>query len=339
MYVNQTALDFFGYTKDWALGRHVSDFVPLYMKDTALWPSRVNELRTTKKFYTRRSQLDGHGQLHELEYFVNYAKVHDIEYAITIGNLISEKRRLVLEHHEQTTKRMVAQTFLANVNSELNAPLNNIVGFGNLLQKAGPLNAKQAEYLSYIQLSSKRLLELVNQLLDLEKLENNGFVLEKGPTSLAHLAKMTLDSFAGESLNRDLHYTCEIDPELPTLVLADQKRLGQVLFHLLTNSEKFTEKGDVKVKVEQLPIDQHAMARIKMSVADTGKGIAPEHLTVILESFKQVDESTTREHGGLGLGLTLSKKIIELHGGQLGINSEPNNGTTVFFVIDFEKIA
>ena len=88
MYVNQTALDFFGYTKDWALGRHVSDFVPLYMKDTALWPSRVNELRTTKKFYTRRSQLDGHGQLHELEYFVNYAKVHDIEYAITIGNFI-----------------------------------------------------------------------------------------------------------------------------------------------------------------------------------------------------------------------------------------------------------
>ena len=336
-YINNTAIDYFGYTLEWAIRRPVSDFVPQYKMEQALWPERVVLLRTAKTYYNVREQISADGQLHEVDYFVNYAQSDGIEYVITIGKLITEYKRLKLERNKAANKKELSEEFLANMSHEFRSPLNNIIGFSNLLDKAGSLNLKQIEYLQYIQESSRALLDMVNQILDFSKIEKGSISLTVAPVDLIQLLNISLLSFSENNKNPHVQYKAELDSTIPPFVLADANRLKQILDHLLENAKKFTHQGEIKLLAKLVTSALDESVKVKISVCDTGIGIAQDQLQSIFDAFTQGDLSSTRANGGTGLGLSIVKKLVELHESDIMVESELGKGTCFSFTINFKK--
>ena len=336
-YINNTAIDYFGYTLEWAIGRHVSDFVPGYKMEPTLWPERVALLRTAKTYYNVRAQIAADGELHDVEYFVNYAQSGGIEYVITIGKLISTSKRLKLERNKAANKKELSEEFLANMSHEFRSPLNNIIGFSNLLDKAGSLNLKQIEYLQYIQESSRTLLDMVNQILDFSKIEAGGISLALAPVDLIQLLNISLLSFSENNKNPHVQFKAELDSSIPPFVLADANRLKQILDHLLENAKKFTPKGEIKLSAELVNATPDESVNVKISVCDTGIGIAQDQMQSIFDAFTQGDSSSTRANGGTGLGLSIVKKLVELHETDIELESEIGKGSCFSFTINFKK--
>jgi signal transduction histidine kinase len=219
--------------------------------------------------------------------------------------------------------------FLANMSHELRTPLNAIIGFSEVLQERmfGELNDKQMEYVHDIHASGKHLLSLINDILDLSKIEAGKVELELTrfhlPTSLGG----TLTLVRERATRHGIAVSLALDDKLGEIV-ADERKVRQVLLNLLSNAVKFTpDGGSVEVRAELIDSD----ARI--AVRDTGIGIAPEDQELIFEEFRQVGNDLFRKREGTGLGLTLARKFVELHGGTLGVASEPGKGSTFTFTL------
>jgi signal transduction histidine kinase/CheY-like chemotaxis protein len=226
--------------------------------------------------------------------------------------------------------------FMANMSHEIRTPMNAIVGLTNLLTKS-PLNAQQAKYLEVIKKSGENLLVIINDILDLSKIEAGKMELEQRPFPLRSTlenVRLILNIRAEE---KGVFLNEIIDSNLPDYVVGDETRFTQVITNLVGNAIKFTEKGGVTLKAEVMNIDA-VNARIKFSVIDTGIGIPQDKLAKIFESFSQASDDTTRKFGGTGLGLTISKQLVELHHSSLEVTSVPDVGSTFYFTVDF-KIA
>jgi CheY-like chemotaxis protein len=212
--------------------------------------------------------------------------------------------------------------------------MNAIVGLTNLLTKS-PLNAQQAKYLEVIKKSGENLLVIINDILDLSKIEAGKMELEQRPFPLRSTlenVRLILNIRAEE---KGVFLNEIIDSKLPDYVVGDETRFTQVITNLVGNAIKFTEKGGVTLKAEVLNIDT-VNARIKFSVIDTGIGIPQDKLAKIFESFSQASDDTTRKFGGTGLGLTISKQLVELHHSSLEVTSVPDVGSTFYFTVDFK---
>lgn len=220
--------------------------------------------------------------------------------------------------------------FLANMSHELRTPLNAINGFTELVldeQRFGPLGDRRRDRLERVLANGQHLLSLINDILDLSKIEAGQIDLHFEPTQLPPLVKSLMSTALGLTKNKDIELELDCPPELPAVQI-DPKRIRQVLLNLLSNAAKFTEHGTINVKVIQLN-----QAFIQISVRDSGIGIAPEHHHLVFEEFRQVDNGLTRLHQGTGLGLPISKRLVEMHGGNMWLESASGEGSTFSFTI------
>ncbi|MGE3167137.1 MAG: sensor histidine kinase [Planctomycetota bacterium] len=221
--------------------------------------------------------------------------------------------------------------FLANMSHEMRTPLNGIIGLSQVLLDE-PLNSDQRLWAQSILQSGEHLLDLVNDLLDVTRVESGEFELAQGCVDLPSIADGIRERYREAAIRKGLEFVVRCPEALPQL-RGDPERITQVICNLVSNAIKFTERGSVEISFYLLNCDEDR-ARVRVSVSDTGIGVAPERRDSIFEAFTQEDASTTREYGGLGLGLALSKMLAELMGGRIGLMSRPGDGSTFFLELD-----
>ncbi|MCJ8280059.1 MAG: ATP-binding protein, partial [Rivularia sp. ALOHA_DT_140] len=236
-----------------------------------------------------------------------------------------------LENKNQELERLdkLKDEFLANTSHELRTPLNGMIGIAESMidGAAGEITPLQQKNLSMVAGSGHRLLELVNDILDFAKLKNQGIELQQKSVGIYSLVDVVLafsQSLVGE---KDLKLVNSVPDNLP-LAYADEHRLEQILFNIIGNSIKFTESGKVEVSAQENDKQQ-----LRITITDTGIGIPKEKHEKIFESFEQADGSTAREYGGTGLGLAVTKQLVELHGGQIWVESEVGQGSSFSFTL------
>ena len=219
--------------------------------------------------------------------------------------------------------------FLANMSHELRTPMNGIIGMTELALGTD-LTSEQREYLKTVMFSASAMMSVVNDVLDFAKIEAKKLKLDPVSFDVAECVSEAVKTLAAEAHQKGLELTCALAPDLPGAVVGDPHRLRQVLLNLLGNAIKFTEAGEVAVRVNA-DIDSTQAVRLHFQVKDTGIGIPREKLGLIFEAFSQVDGSWTRKYGGTGLGLTISSRLVRMMGGEIWVESETGQGSTFSF--------
>jgi signal transduction histidine kinase len=245
-----------------------------------------------------------------------------------------EKQKLHLEKVGAEAANRTKSEFLANMSHELRTPLNAIIGFSDVIKTAmfGPLQERYRDYATDIFNSGSHLLKLINEILDLTKLEAKQFELHEEELDIASVVASAIHVMESHAEAARVRLVQVVEPHLP-MIRADDRRLRQILFNLLSNALKFTpEGGRVQVAAR---ITEHG---VLVSVKDNGIGMSADQIPTALEPFRQIDSKMSRKYEGTGLGLPLTKHLVELHGGTLNVESAPNTGTTVTFTIPHERV-
>ncbi|MFQ6026134.1 MAG: ATP-binding protein, partial [Dehalococcoidia bacterium] len=270
----------------------------------------------------------------------------EIRVAYRTGQLESTNKRLTAEIGERKSLEdelrqardaaieasQAKSEFLSSMSHEIRTPMNTIIGMAESLQYT-TLNAKQQEFVSVLHRAGETLLALINDILDLSKVEAGQVELEDIEFDIVRVVEDTTELFAVRAHQKGIELNCYVLPDGPTKVVGDPVRLHQVISNLLSNAIKFTQQGQVTLQVEKLEGAESGCFLFKVS--DTGIGIPAETMEAIFESFTQADASTTREYGGTGLGLAISRQLVELMGGGIWVESEVGQGSTFYFTTQF----
>jgi len=308
----------------------------MYGKPCSNWNSNICNTDTCGIACAKRGLRQTYFTQHDSSYQVDVEilKEEDGNIAgfIEVVQDITKIEAMAVKQAEAEEASKAKSSFLANMSHELRTPMNSIIGFSELALD-GEVTPRTKEYLSMIMENSKWLLQLINDILDISKIESGNMSLEHIPFDLHELftACKTIIEPKTIEKNIDLHFYAE--PFIGKKLVGDPMRLRQVLFNLLSNSVKFTSTGAVKLAAVVLNSCDE-IVKLRFEVKDTGIGMTKEQIDKIFEPFVQADISTTRKFGGTGLGLSICRSIVELMGSKLVIESEPGSGTKISFDVD-----
>lgn len=226
-------------------------------------------------------------------------------------------------------------SFLANMSHEIRTPLNGIIGMTDLALMDTELTDIQKERLNDIKNSGESLLDIINEILDISKIEADRLELEKIEFSIREVLQKVVRLLSVKILQDKLEFICKVSPELPDNLIGDPVRIRQILINLVGNAIKFTESGSVTLSTKLISLDKKNI-KVEFEVSDTGIGIKESEIERLFESFSQYDSSTTRKHGGTGLGLSISKKLVEIMGGKIKVKSKLGRGSTFYFDLELQ---
>ncbi len=343
---NPAAERIFRCSADQAIGLTVTALVPaLNGRDASeMFAPLLSEGSSGQREVQGRRQ---DGNLFALDLGLSETHVGDQQLFIGVVRDITERKQMeqalrqAKESAEAATQAKSA--FLAMMSHEIRTPMNAVIGMTGLLLNT-PLTPEQREFAETIRVSGDALLTIINDILDFSKIEAGRMELENQPFVLRECVESAVDLLASKAAEKGLDLACVIDRQAPVAILGDVTRLRQILVNLVGNALKFTESGEVVISVQCAdgavgPAAEHDRSTIHFSVRDTGIGIPPDRMDRLFRSFSQVDASTTRRYGGTGLGLAISKRLCELMGGKMWVESEgvKGKGSTFHFTIQAEE--
>lgn len=253
-----------------------------------------------------------------------------------ITDVVKYRQQLIEARRKAERAEKSQEQFLANMSHEIRTPLNGIIGMANLLQKTD-LNAEQREFVNIVKYSSDNLLVLINDILDFSKIKAGKLNIELIEFNIWDVVQKAVGTLQPKAKEKDLGLLIFFHDDVPRLIKGDPYRLNQILSNLLSNSIKFTSKGYVRIEISCKKLIE-GWCTMKFRIKDTGIGIPTDKLAMIFESFSQASEDVTRKFGGTGLGLTITKQLVELQGGNIRVESEEGVGTSVTFEVPYEVI-
>jgi len=337
--VNPAGAELVGYSAEEYLQKNLYDLVP--SEYSPVVKNYLEEIERTGRHKGLMIVRHRNGSLKTWMYNNILSELIDGEKYV-IGNAVDITDRIKMEKELIKAKVLAEKNayakdvFLANMSHEIRTPMNAITGFASLL-KDTELDEEQHEYLSYISTATENLLGIINDILDISKIESGHISIEEVPINVKEIVKNIKAILKVKAFEKDLEFDCHIDSSIPNQLLGDPTRLNQILLNLANNAIKFTSTGSVNIYVEPIS-DTHKDYTILFKVIDTGIGIPADKLELIFDRFTQANSDTTRKFGGTGLGLSISKSLIELQNGQISVESTPDVGSIFSFTITFKKV-
>ncbi|MDJ1502249.1 PAS domain-containing hybrid sensor histidine kinase/response regulator [Xanthocytophaga agilis] len=342
IYANPVACQRFGYTEEEIRQLHFTDVVALEHREMVRdfykrqFEERIIDTYLEFKCLTRDGKTawignNVHLQLNaEHNWVVGFQGVaRDMTEAKQAEETLIQARRMA----EESVK--AKEHFLSVMSHEIRTPLNAVIGLSHLLLDENPL-PNQVEHLQAIKHSADSLMIIINDILDFSKIESGKVSFENVDFKLDDIFRGIEKSLAYKARESNLRLLIETDPRLPATVVGDPLRLNQIILNLVSNAIKFTEKGFVEVKAQMVSQKKDTIT-IEFKITDTGIGIPANKLSTIFESFTQASHETTRKYGGTGLGLTITKRLVELKGGTIQVKSKIGLGSTFTVLLTFEK--
>jgi len=244
--------------------------------------------------------------------------------------------QLITSKQDAERSKELQSQFLSNMSHEIRTPMNGIMGITRILQKS-KLNKEQHHFLNAIIKSSENLMVIINDVLDFSKIEAGKVVIENAKFDLSDALDVVQEILVVKAEEKGIYLTVNKEEKVPQFISGDSVRLNQILINLVGNAIKFTEKGGVSIKVNTINSSDDKI-NLRFDIRDTGIGIPSDKIDSIFQSFTQASSSTTRTHGGTGLGLTISKQLIEMQNGKMSIESEEGKGSTFSFELEFETV-
>ena len=339
-FANRHYLESFGLSEEQLIGRPISDVLgPENMAENA---PHLRAVLAGQAAHFEREQRAPNGQLRYTwtNYIPDFDERHEVRGFYVLISDISELKRTEL--HLQSLNEQLVQAldraemassakteFLANMSHEIRTPMNAIMGLARLLEEA-PLGRRERDYVAKMTMSTRSLLGILNDVLDFSKIEAGQLALEYTTFPLEQLLRSIAVLVAPNAWNKGVELVFDVAPEVPAELSGDPMRLEQILLNLTGNAIKFTEQGEVVLRIVVL---EHGADDILLgfSVRDTGIGIAPEKQSGMFEAFSQGDSSTSRKFGGTGLGLAICRRLVQLMGGSIGVRSELGKGSEFYF--------
>ncbi|HTB32683.1 MAG TPA: ATP-binding protein [Bacteroidia bacterium] len=334
---NQAFLDLFGYQRQEAVGRSLTSLGIVLSESRA---KIINQLKKEGSLKNREQiMFTKMGKPLNMLFSNIIIELYGKKCSLSLLNDISEKKELetqLIVAKEQAEKAAkIKEEFLANMSHEIRTPMNGVIGMAYLLSQTS-LNDEQKEYARGIRDSASMLLTIINDILDISKINASKMVFDETPFNVRDIIRNLSLAMEVKAREKNIKYYCNVEKSIPQKIVGDPVRLSQILWNLVGNAVKFTENGEVNLNVYSRG-EENENISIEFVVKDTGIGISPGKLISIFEPFTQASVDTSRKFGGTGLGLGIAKKLVEMQNGTIFAESKPDRGSTFSVRLTFKK--